>query len=453
MRRPLPSRRPPAITVLVVAWVVAVITAVLLAASVAEAADATVRLTTQATPSVVTIDVGDAVTIRNDDDERHRLRARSPEDVDTSNLEPGQEAVVSFPVAGRYVLVDERSEDPAYELTVEVRDAGGSAPPDGAPSGGSAPSGDPAPSGGSTTPDGAGGTAPTGSSASAPRAATVTIPDDAFSPRSVTIATGGTVTWENRDGNHTVTARDRSWDSGIFDEGGRYQRRFPDPGTYAYLCLLHPDMTGSVQVVGARAGGSAAASLSGGASGPTATGSVPAPQPSRPAPSASLSPGSPDGSASAEAGTRSKLRITGFAFAPAAVTVAVGDTLVWVNDDEAPHTVTSTRGGPLASDTLATGDRYEVVVEDAGTFAYLCALHPEMVGEVVVTADTAALGEAPAAERGTTGAPVAGGDSSRAGTSPSGTAGSGGGGNLPLVAGIMLLFMGVTFTIGRVSAH
>ncbi|HET7838890.1 MAG TPA: hypothetical protein VFL04_03970, partial [Rectinemataceae bacterium] len=56
-------------------------------------------------------------------------------------------------------------------------------------------------------------------------------------PDRVSVAPGGTVTWTNRDAvTHTVTADDRSWDSGELAQGQSYSVVFRTPGSYAYHC-------------------------------------------------------------------------------------------------------------------------------------------------------------------------------------------------------------------------
>lgn len=72
---------------------------------------------------------------------------------------------------------------------------------------------------------------------------------DRFGPSTLTVKAGTTVTWINDDdAPHTVTAVDRSWSSGDLPPGTRYQRAFTTPGTYAYICLYHPWMQGTVIV-------------------------------------------------------------------------------------------------------------------------------------------------------------------------------------------------------------
>jgi plastocyanin len=70
-----------------------------------------------------------------------------------------------------------------------------------------------------------------------------------YTRREVRIRSGETVEWINRDPlEHTVTADDGSFDSGIIAERGRYRRTFVQPGRYPYHCTPHPQMTGVVIV-------------------------------------------------------------------------------------------------------------------------------------------------------------------------------------------------------------
>ncbi|HET9457529.1 MAG TPA: cupredoxin family copper-binding protein [Candidatus Limnocylindrales bacterium] len=84
----------------------------------------------------------------------------------------------------------------------------------------------------------------------------VTIADFAFSPQTVTITVGDTVTWTNSDAVvHTATATDGSWDTGDLGQGQSGAIIFSTAGTFAYLCTPHPTMTGTVVVQAAAAGG------------------------------------------------------------------------------------------------------------------------------------------------------------------------------------------------------
>jgi len=82
--------------------------------------------------------------------------------------------------------------------------------------------------------------------------------------------------------------------------------------------------------------------------------------------------------------------IADFAFSPASVTVSVGDTVTWMNNDAGvPHTVSSDSGGELASGQLAGGASYQKAFSAAGSYAYHCDIHPSMTALVVVTGASA----------------------------------------------------------------
>jgi plastocyanin len=79
----------------------------------------------------------------------------------------------------------------------------------------------------------------------------VMIHNFSFSPRSITIAKGTTVTWTNMDtAQHTVTSDSKVFDSGFLNPGGTFQFTFDTPGTYTYHCNIHPSMTGTITVTG-----------------------------------------------------------------------------------------------------------------------------------------------------------------------------------------------------------
>ncbi len=76
----------------------------------------------------------------------------------------------------------------------------------------------------------------------------------AFSPQSVTVAVGDTVTWSNADAqNHTATANGGSFDTGAIGGNTSKSVTFSTAGTFAYHCKIHPSMTGTI-VVQAAAG-------------------------------------------------------------------------------------------------------------------------------------------------------------------------------------------------------
>jgi plastocyanin len=70
-------------------------------------------------------------------------------------------------------------------------------------------------------------------------------------------------------------------------------------------------------------------------------------------------------------------------YAPARLEVAVGDTVVWVNEDLFPHTVTGA-GKAFDSDVLVQGKSWRHTPKKAGTFDYACVFHPTMTGRLQV---------------------------------------------------------------------
>lgn len=77
----------------------------------------------------------------------------------------------------------------------------------------------------------------------------VTIQNFAFSPATVTIKVGTTLTWTNRDQDpHTVSATSGAFHSPTLSTGQSYQYTFTTPGRFDYLCTIHPFMTGTVVV-------------------------------------------------------------------------------------------------------------------------------------------------------------------------------------------------------------
>lgn len=72
-----------------------------------------------------------------------------------------------------------------------------------------------------------------------------------------------------------------------------------------------------------------------------------------------------------------------FMFAPAALTVKAGSTVTWTNRDQEPHTVASD-SGLFRSGALDTNDSFSFRFDQPGTYHYLCSIHPQMVGTIIV---------------------------------------------------------------------
>jgi len=72
-----------------------------------------------------------------------------------------------------------------------------------------------------------------------------------------------------------------------------------------------------------------------------------------------------------------KVLIEGMRFQPEGLTVAAGDTVVWINHDMVPHTATSA-AGRFDSNEIAPGKTWSHVVRSTGEFSYFCTFHPLM---------------------------------------------------------------------------
>jgi plastocyanin len=77
--------------------------------------------------------------------------------------------------------------------------------------------------------------------------------------------------------------------------------------------------------------------------------------------------------------------IKDFKFAPASISVSVGDSITWTNQDVAPHTATA-NDGSFDTGNLSKGKSGSITFSKAGTFAYICSIHPSMKGTVTVAA-------------------------------------------------------------------
>ncbi len=155
-----------------------------------------------------------------------------------------------------------------------------------------------------------------------------------------TVAVGDSVTWANLGSQtHTVTAADGSFDSGLVAPGASASLAFDTPGTYPYLCVIHPTMKGFV-VVSADAASSTPMAI--------------------------------------VEGTPTDL--TTWAFA---VTIPAGQTVAWTNSGSLPHTATAV-DGLFDTGLLAPGAREQLGFDTPGIYSYACTPHPWMKGSVAV---------------------------------------------------------------------
>jgi plastocyanin len=93
------------------------------------------------------------------------------------------------------------------------------------------------------------------------------------------------------------------------------------------------------------------------------------------APAAAASPG--------ESSTDATISIHEFMFAPMSITITAGTTVHWKNLDPEPHTVRSVEA-TFRSDPLDQNDSFAFKFDKPGTYRYVCSIHPQMLGTIVV---------------------------------------------------------------------
>jgi plastocyanin len=78
---------------------------------------------------------------------------------------------------------------------------------------------------------------------------TIAIRNFMFEPMSLVVAAGTKVTWKNYDGEpHTIHSIDDAFRSGALDQNDTFSFQFDKPGTYRYVCSIHPQMVATIVV-------------------------------------------------------------------------------------------------------------------------------------------------------------------------------------------------------------
>jgi len=154
------------------------------------------------------------------------------------------------------------------------------------------------------------------------------------------VPVGGTMTWTNLGAQpHTATATDGSFDSGLVAPGASASVTLATPGTFAYICSVHPTMKGFMVVSG------------------DATSATPL---------AMVEPNPSD------------INTWGFA-----VSVPATQSIAWTNLGTQAHTVTAVDGS-FDSGLVAPGGSAQLEFDTPGVYAYTCTPHPWMKGNVAV---------------------------------------------------------------------
>lgn len=100
--------------------------------------------------------------------------------------------------------------------------------------------------------------------------------------------------------------------------------------------------------------------------------------------STSAPAGTSSGAATDSGGGAKAVTIKNYMYGPASLTVPVGTTVKFTNQDSTPHTATSKEPGGFESGPIDTGKSATIKLEKAGTYAYYCVFHPFMKGTIKV---------------------------------------------------------------------
>lgn len=204
----------------------------------------------------------------------------------------------------------------------------------------------------------------------APLSGDVEISDFKFTPATITVLVGGSLTFVNSgSARHSATANDGSFDTGLLTRGATSRRIFTTTGTYPYFCTIHSNMTGTILVTGAN-------------------GEPPPPAKER----------------SIVAATAGSVQMVDFAFSPTQTTVTAGGSVAFVNAGVAAHTSTA-RDGSFDSGVVQTGGSYRAKFPTPGTFLFYCTIHPQMTGTVRVV-DASGVAPPPGATQIAAGPPL-----------------------------------------------
>ena len=174
-----------------------------------------------------------------------------------------------------------------------------------------------------------------------------------FDPADVTVTAGSTVVWHHKGHEeHSVTADDKSFDSGLTKPGTDFTRVFPKVGAFTYHCQPHPWMTGKVRVVAADASAASASTT-------TATTAATTTTTGAAAPPATQAPGGPAAGGATTAPSRPGAGATGASGAPPAAAPGATEAAPAANRSHSGHhlpgTIAIVLGPTLAG--LALGAR------------------------------------------------------------------------------------------------
>ncbi|MBV9102140.1 MAG: cupredoxin family copper-binding protein [Candidatus Eremiobacteraeota bacterium] len=91
-----------------------------------------------------------------------------------------------------------------------------------------------------------------------------------------------------------------------------------------------------------------------------------------------------DNAGSTSSSPAATVHIKNFAYSPSPATIKTGETVLFINDDPVPHTVTATEAKTFDSGNMDQNGKWQYTFTKAGTYTYLCTYHTYMKGSVVV---------------------------------------------------------------------
>jgi len=91
-----------------------------------------------------------------------------------------------------------------------------------------------------------------------------------------------------------------------------------------------------------------------------------------------------DTTAAVTTSAKNEISIKGNAFSPDNLSIKVGDTVTWINNDSYAHTVKA-KTGEFDSGNMASGGKFSFTFDKEGTIDYICGIHTFMTGKIVVT--------------------------------------------------------------------
>jgi plastocyanin len=232
-----------------------------------------------------------------------------------------------------------------------------------------------------------------------------------FDPDTAKVPLGSTIVWTNNDSAaHTVTSAADSgatFDSSLISAGATYKldTKKLASGKYDYMCIVHPWMQASFELVQSSEPASEEKFAEGAT---TVEPNAVTPEQSVPEQTApTQEPSTPAGTAPVqEQSTPAKTTVTqntvsiphgasspgcdatNQCFVPYMISVSADTKVTWTNDDTAAHTVTSGKDassdGIFDSSLLPAGKTFSFTFEKAGQYPYFCVVHPWMKGSVTV---------------------------------------------------------------------